>query len=1022
MKTSSLFLGICLAALATSHAFADSPATRNLAILKAPPPRATDVIAQVRQAPDFMSEVEEKRKRAASEPPPGATPEEMVDFLIRRAAAAEDIGDIARRLADLRRIADLSRGARNEAAMFYNLGLAETLYGDLRQGLAAFRHVLSLLEANNTNWGLEIQSHAIVAIVHIYAGQLEEAEVSVGKAKYLLDRAKQRPGGWAGFIPSWEALTMAAQGRLLAARGRWTEAEASFRLAHGRMEESARNLDKLVGQSRNLAMQSNQLAGRNLMAGFLAEQLVRQGKADEAELLLRDMLAVNLERAGRYSVRTAIVLNQLADILNARGRHRDALEVLRVVDEIRTALGMQRLNQITLTMATTRNNTLFGMEDWAAGIAADDALRERLREFGWPGLASFTPAHAVGLVRVGRGSEALSRINAQLALLAKATEGEHPDRAALRGTRGMALVATGRRSEALAEFAAAFPALIAAAAYEDDVQSRSVNAIVRRHILEAYLQALADSRDQPDAAERAFRVADALHLGKTQQALAQSAARAAADQSGLADLIRAEQDSQGEQLALYAQLLRLAGMPPDQQLPKVMAEMRQRLRTLERERSERTANIERRFPAYANLIHPKPPTLAEARGVLKPGEALISLFSTETATFGWAFRASGEVAFAQMPLGRTAIAQAVAHVRQAVDPGAVDIARGLPAFDLGAAHELYSRLLEPVSGGWKGAESLLIVTNGALSQLPPALLPTAAIQLGTEVGSRYSAYRNIPWLIREAAVTQLPSVNSLVTLRRLPAGNPQRNAFLGFGDPDFAGTGTRQAATRRLRNLAIARINGQAPTDTPLQWAPYGDLPPLPDTREEILALAEVLKADKKRDVFLGRDASKAQVKKIDLARSRVVAFATHGLLPGEFAGVDQPSIALANPGDGQHGLLTLDEILGLKLDADWVILSACNTAAGDGSGAEAISGLGRGFFYAGTRSLLATHWPVESVSARLLVSATFANQAKDPSLSRAQALRQSMLDLMTQTSADGFSYAHPLFWAPYALFGDGGR
>lgn len=109
----------------------------------------------------------------------------------------------------------------------------------------------------------------------------------------------------------------------------------------------------------------------------------------------------------------------------------------------------------------------------------------------------------------------------------------------------------------------------------------------------------------------------------------------------------------------------------------------------------------------------------------------------------------------------------------------------------------------------------------------------------------------------------------------------------------------------------------------------------LPDTRDEILALAKVLNADPERDVFLGRQASREMVKLQDLSKTRIIAFATHGLLPGEFPGVDQPALALANPGNGQHGLLTLDEILGLKLDADWVVLSACNTAAGDGAGAR---------------------------------------------------------------------------------------
>jgi CHAT domain-containing protein len=209
----------------------------------------------------------------------------------------------------------------------------------------------------------------------------------------------------------------------------------------------------------------------------------------------------------------------------------------------------------------------------------------------------------------------------------------------------------------------------------------------------------------------------------------------------------------------------------------------------------------------------------------------------------------------------------------------------------------------------------------------------------------------------------------------------------------------------------------------PAEWMDYGQIPPLPDTRDEILALAKALKADPATDVFLGSQASTANVKKLDLSKRRVVAFATHGLLAGDFPGVAEPSLALANPGGGQHGLLTLEDIMGLKLDADWVVLSACNTAAGDGQGADALSGLGRGFFYAGSRALLVTHWPVESVSARMLVSGIFERQAADGKLSRAEALRQSMLALMQQNSAPahGFSYAHPLFWAPYALVGEGG-
>src|SRR6185295_2886381 len=118
---------------------------------------------------------------------------------------------------------------------------------------------------------------------------------------------------------------------------------------------------------------------------------------------------------------------------------------------------------------------------------------------------------------------------------------------------------------------------------------------------------------------------------------------------------------------------------------------------------------------------------------------------------------------------------------------------------------------------------------------------------------------------------------------------------------------------------------------------------------------------------------------------------ATHGLVPGDLNGLTQPALALSSPdvvGGTDDGLLTMEEILALKLDADWVVLSACNTAAGEGAGAEAVSGLGRAFFYAGARALLVTYWPVETTSARGLSTTLFKRQSESRELSRAGALR----------------------------------
>ena len=170
----------------------------------------------------------------------------------------------------------------------------------------------------------------------------------------------------------------------------------------------------------------------------------------------------------------------------------------------------------------------------------------------------------------------------------------------------------------------------------------------------------------------------------------------------------------------------------------------------------------------------------------------------------------------------------------------------------------------------------------------------------------------------------------------------------------------------------------------------------------------------------------------MDLSDRRIIAFASHALVPGDLDGLDQPAIALTSPmitGDtANDGLLTMGEVMGLRLDADWVVLSACNTAAAEGTGAETVSGLGRAFFYAGTRALLVSMWPVETTSAKKLTTKLFQYQKENKSISRAGALQSSMLDLMDEqvlrddaTGKIAASYAHPIFWAPFIVVGDGG-
>jgi CHAT domain-containing protein len=995
----------------------------------------TTLLDQFKPDPSKAAEV----RRILDKPVPDTKDrKDLARFYKEKAVAANDVGAARENVLAMRKVVELG-GEFDLAEDLVLLSSAESMAGNLLQAMVARNEVIAKFTNQPFAQGRLIAAYTQNAALYAQLGNLEQTEIAIKSAENALRAALSTPAA-ASLSSTWTFILDRGKARLLLYQGKFAEAEALYRHAVAEMPGVISDSD-INRRTRRFGVSVPESVVQYwgyLNQSNLAEAVAAQGRLTEAEYLARGALFDGIKTFGRYSYYNGILATPYVRILLRQGRYVESEQLARAGLDIFRQVGTPEDSVNSYDLRSDLGIALVAQRRYAEALSEFKGMRDAFATLPaiQSKLVSGNLYWALALIETGDTTAAITMLDTLLEKSRQWLGADHADTATLQTARGMALVRAGQREAALKDFRGAQAVMMADALTQSD-EASLLKVQTTTVLLEAYLRLLGDIHGTPlektagvNAANEAFRIADLLRGQSTQQAVVASAVRAAASDPLIGKEIRKEQDLQQEISALYRILRDLMTAPQEQQLPKVMADMQRRIENLRKEQKQLEADIAKRFPAYANLIRPQPPSLAEARAILRPNEALLNLFTATSGTYIWAMRSSGTVSFVVVSLNRDQISGMVTKLRKALDPGEVDIAAQLPKYDLEVGHQLYTALLEPVAAGWKGADSLLVAANGALSQLPLAILPTAKSTMPATRGMRYGEYAAVPWLIRQAAVTQLPSVNALVVLRRLPPASADRTPFIGFGDPQFGKTQVAASSARKLRNLAIDRpamptappnVASVTPTVSSADWMDYSTIPPLPDTREEILSLAATLNADPSKDVFLGAEASKANVKRVDLSKRRVVAFATHGLLPGDYPGVSEPSLALANPNDGTHGLLTLEEILGLKLDADWVVLSACNTAAGDGSGADAVSGLGRGFFYAGSRALLVTHWPVESVSARLLVTGLFDRQAKDGALSRAEALRQSMLSLMQQNSGS-FAYAHPLFWAPYALVGDGGK
>ena len=495
------------------------------------------------------------------------------------------------------------------------------------------------------------------------------------------------------------------------------------------------------------------------------------------------------------------------------------------------------------------------------------------------------------------------------------------------------------------------------------------------------------------------------------------------------------------------------GLPPDKRDAKTEADKRGRLAAIDARIAEIDKELAAKFPDYAALTSLAPLTVEEVQALLHEDEALVLVLDTKhwkttpEETFIWGVT-KADVRWVRSDLGAAALTREVWALRCGLDEAAwegprcaeltgqsyteADRNAGKPLpFDHARAHNLYKALFGQVEDLIKGRH-LLLVPSGPLTQLPFQVLVTAPPANG---GNKSAA-----WLIRDHALTVLPAVSSLKALRQVAHPSAASKPMIGFGNPLLDGSGPAYASlAQRARNnktcAAISNVqiaSAAEPRGVSLikKRGGFADIAflrqqvPLPETADELCAVARDVGADPD-EIRLGAHATEREVKRLSqagqLAQYRIVHFATHGALASQLSGNAEPGLILtppAAPSEEDDGYLTASEIAALKLDADWVILSACNTAAGGAQGAEALSGLARAFIYAQARALLVSHWEVNSDAAVKLITGAISRLAADKSMGRAEALRQSMAALIDKGEPQE---AHPGFWAPFVVVGEGG-
>jgi len=717
-----------------------------------------------------------------------------------------------------------------------------------------------------------------------------------------------------------------------------------------------------------------------------------EGRVPEVEPLFRRALAIREKGLGLEHPDTAMSLNNLAFVLEAQGRHAEAERLFR-----------QALAVDEKMLGPKHTDTAIVIRSIAELLQGE-----------------------------GRYPEAEPLFRRAVRIDERALGPSHPDTADAHQSLGYTEERQDEFQAAAGDYRAACSLRSSLAGEREQIGEAASAAKVRSSRcsvrLALSLRGWSDhgggtaTADRPDTLKReAFLAAQRAALSAAGEAMARSAALAAAKVSGVGDQASAYEGALLDRDRLDEQIAGAAGEPGEAGarrrlvLAKARADALARIAAL-------TRALKARAPRYWDYRAPEPVDVSAVQSLVGPdaallnrNEALVLFMVPPDKDQGLVFAVSKtRSAWARIGLTGAALKGRVDDIRAGIE------ARHR-AFDRKGAHDLYEALLgDPgIQAVIQDPSVLLFVPSGPLTSLPPGLLITSPPQGGAAGDADQSTLRSTPWLLRAKAVALLPSVSSLRTLRQLiPAGRrTAKDPLLAFADPDFAGPGAAPGPSPAAAAPSLADARGGILIGEALRA-----LPRLPGTRVEGEALEAAL-GGRPGSLLTGDQASKAELMSRNadgrLAQVRVLEFATHGLVAGAVTGLTEPALALAAGPRPEDELLLASEAATLKLNAEWVLLSACDTASPDAPESQGLSGLSRAFFFAGARSLLVSHWPVRDDIAARMIPATLLAERNIPGLSRAEALQRASLAILDDPKLNA---ANPSAWAPFSLVGEAGR